>query len=240
MKNSENCFSCSSSRLFVLLIIGCIFTSCKTGETIADQGIIQKRKYQKGYYVNVKTPFESKKETVNLVGVSDRPFTASVKAAINSNSKEAKLEVPKTGSPDLTLADRKTTRKSGFVQQSVELEGSMEASISSTPDLKAKSTFQNYLSINNSVKQSNTFSADPDYYAPKRLSTLALLSFIFGVLSIFILGLPFGVAAVVLGILGIVQIEKNPSMYKGKGFAIIGLIIGIIAVVVMLIYLSSL
>lgn len=226
-------------RLFILLIIGSVFFSCKTGDNLADQGIIQKRKYQKGYHVNVKTPFKSKDENLNQDDISDRPFTASVKAEVITKSKEAELQHSNAESSDLTLAEKNPSPKSDLIIKERELDDNIEASISSAPDLKFKSVFQNNLFVNESVKHSNTSSSDPDYYSARRLNTLALLSFIFGVLSLFILGLPFGVVAVVCGIIAIVQIENKPDVYKGKTLAIIGLIIGIIAVVVMIAFLST-
>ena len=74
-------------RILVLFIVGIVFTSCKTSNTLADQGIIQKRKYLKGYHVNAKTPFDPKKETVRQIDLNDRSFTASVKAEIKADSK---------------------------------------------------------------------------------------------------------------------------------------------------------
>ena len=227
-------------RLFILLIVGSAFASCKMSNSLTDQGIIQKRKYQKGYHVNVKTPFEFQKEDVNKIDLNDQRCTASVRTEMRTASKGAKLLYPKTESPDLTLADKNLVAKSDIVTQEPDLDEKVEASINAAPILKSKSVFKTYPSVNESVNHSNQFPQQPDYYSAKRLNTLALLSFIFGVLSLFILGLPLGIAAVVCGMIALIQMEKNPTVYKGKGFAIVGLVIGLIAVVIMIAYLSAL
>ena len=228
-------------RLFALLIIGSAFASCKTSDTLADQGIIQKRKYQKGYHVNVKTPFQFKKDTLNQSDREDRPFTASVKAEVISKSQGAELQYPKIDAPELIVKRNTPPPKSIFIAEVPFADDQLEASKSAAPLVKSKSLYPKGIWSKESVKQSNTFSFDPDYYSDvRRVNTLALLSFIFAIVSLFILGLPLGVAAVVCGIIGLVQIENNPAVYKGKGFAIVGLVIGIIAAVVVLAYIASL
>lgn len=94
------------------------------------------------------------------------------------------------------------------------------------------------------VKQRSEYkerSAQPDYYGPseKKLNTLALLSFLFAIISVFIAGIPLGIAAMVCGIIGLNQMSKNPETYKGRGFAIVGIVVGAVAVVVVLAYLST-
>jgi hypothetical protein len=68
--------------------------------------------------------------------------------------------------------------------------------------------------------------------------TASIFSFVFGVASFFILGIPFGIAAVVLGAIGLTNISKNPSR-RGSTFAVLGLIIGVVAIVLVLLYLQT-
>jgi len=60
---------------------------------------------------------------------------------------------------------------------------------------------------------------------------LGLVSFFSALIGLFFAGILFGTAAVVLSIISLNKFSKNPGMYKGKGWAIIGLILGIGAIV---------
>jgi hypothetical protein len=64
-------------------------------------------------------------------------------------------------------------------------------------------------------------------------SFISMACGIMGLLLLFTTFFPFlmGTAAVVLGILGLRQIRKEPSRWKGKGFAIAGLITGILTII---------
>ncbi|MBP7809170.1 MAG: hypothetical protein KA163_07755 [Bacteroidia bacterium] len=76
--------------------------------------------------------------------------------------------------------------------------------------------------------------------AKKKVSAFSLIGFILSMvnffvffLSIFIYGLFFGsaiigLAAVILSIIGLVKIKKNPDKYKGKSFSVLGIIFGLI------------
>lgn len=223
-----------NSRIVLFALIGLLLFSCKSGQTFADKGVIQKRKYQKGYHVNIKSPFDSKKNSVHQEKTSEESFTASLRASLLTNSvepimaksvaKESKLKTEDTHE----ISDRKAKADNILEKDNIE---EATASLDNVGTLKFK---KNVYSTKNQVKNQHQ-----DYYSARRLSTVSLLSFIFGVLSLFILGIPFGIAAVVLGIIGIVQVEKSRDIYKGQGFAIAGLIIGLISVVVLIAVLSA-
>src|SRR5690554_708757 len=223
-------------RICILFIIGLAFTSCKTSNTLGDEKIIQKRKYQKGYHVNLKTPFEPKKESIRQIDLIDRSPTASVEAKNELNPENTEQVYATSDDLTLTLSEKESNSYSDRVTHETELDEYVDASLTPSTSFVTKPIFPGFEPVNQTATAANDLAQDPEYYKSRRLNTLALLSFVFGVLSFFILGLPFGVAAVVLGIIGIVQIENNPTQYKGKGFAIIGLIIGIIAVIVMVTY----
>ena len=59
---------------------------------------------------------------------------------------------------------------------------------------------------------------------------LSILSFVFAIVGIFFAGIPFGIAAVVLGIIGLATHREL------KGFAISGIIVGVIDIVSVSIY----
>ncbi len=69
------------------------------------------------------------------------------------------------------------------------------------------------------------------------LDAFALTGFIAGVLGLFLLPFLFGTVAVVFSAIGLARIGKGKS--KGKGFAIAGLVLGIISFVWVLIVLGS-
>lgn len=67
-------------------------------------------------------------------------------------------------------------------------------------------------------------------FPPAQNQTLPTVSLVLSVLSLVLIcchgGIPFGVAALVTGYLGIVNTNKNPSEYGGRGMAIAGIILG--------------
>ena len=222
-------------RLLIFSLLGLIVISCKSGDTLADKGIIEKRKYQNGYHVNIKTPFDSKNNSVYHEKSSEETFTSSLRASLPSNSIDPLLEKPIANESKLkteNTAEKSLNKKKADYILEKEYAAEASASLDKTATLKPEKSF--YFNKNQIQNQPQ------DYYSARRLSTVALLSFIFGVLSLFVLGIPFGIAAVVLGVLGIVQVEKNRDIYKGQGFAIAGLIIGLIAIIVVAVYLASL
>jgi len=75
------------------------------------------------------------------------------------------------------------------------------------------------------------FPPAPDYApAQPRLSSMALTSMILGIvgtmLSILVIGVPLAWVALILGIVSLVKINKNPLQLSGKGFAITGIVTG--------------
>lgn len=234
MKTSKTILNYLNIRILLFGLISLMVFSCKSGDTIADKGIIQKRKYQKGYHVNIKSPFDSNNGSVQKEKTSEESFTASVRASLPSSAIEPVLANPVAKESQIATdnTDLKRRKKSK-INKTVQKESTTEASasISGVGSLKSdKPLYSNKNQIQN---------APQDYYSARKLSVVSLLSFIFGVLSFAVLGVPFGVAAVVLGIIGITQVEKNRDIYKGQGFAIAGLILGLIAVIIILAAISA-
>jgi len=56
-------------------------------------------------------------------------------------------------------------------------------------------------------------------------------SFICGIVGFFILGFIFGFFAIKNGISALNQIRKDTSYFKGRGFAIAGILLGIIDII---------
>lgn len=63
--------------------------------------------------------------------------------------------------------------------------------------------------------------------------TLPIVSLVLGILSIVLIccygGLPFGIAALITGYLGMNNTNKDPMQYGGRGMAVTGLILGAIS-----------
>ena len=82
----------------------------------------------------------------------------------------------------------------------------------------------------------NDYQRSYGYYPPPstdaKSSGLAIASLVLGVISFFTLGL-FGVGAIaglVMGIVAMRRIRRNPSLYGGEGFAVAGIVMGCISV----------
>ncbi len=75
------------------------------------------------------------------------------------------------------------------------------------------------------------------------INGMALAGFICGIVGLLlalIMGWSFllGILGVIFSAIGLGQIRKNPTKWKGKGFAIAGLIAGILAIVIFWIYIA--
>lgn len=233
MKTSFLFFKVMNARIIFLALTGLILFSCQSGESIADHGIIQKRKYQKGYHLNIKKRSDFDRNSIQAEKTPEDSFTESLRAEIPEKTVEPMLK-------ESTVKESKLKPETTLEKSTGNREVDKSIDNFSGDDLNASTEENAEINFKKKIDSKNRIESQPqDYYAAKRLNIFALLSFIFAILSIFIFGLAFGIAAVVLGIMGIMQIEKNPDAYKGKGFAIVGLIIGIIAVAVMLAYYAS-
>ena len=225
MKKSIYLKSCKLFILLIGIVLG--LGSCKSSSSLTDSGLVQKRRYQNGYHLNLKSHSSDKSNKDRLAQ----------KEELAQNEKETPLVASIDG--QLSLEQQLPPKElKTLPEQKSNFEVKVPANEKNVKPPKVRSEGPQ------SVKKHSEYSPcspQPDYYGHtiKKLNTLALLSFIFALLSLIILGIPFGIAAVVCGIIGLNQISKSPDVYKGKGFAIVGIIIGLIAVVVVLAALST-
>jgi Domain of unknown function (DUF4190) len=70
----------------------------------------------------------------------------------------------------------------------------------------------------------------------KVINASALISLLASMVGIFIFGIPMGIVAVIFGLVGLGKIINNPDDYSGKGFAIAGLILGLLDIIIVLLY----
>lgn len=62
---------------------------------------------------------------------------------------------------------------------------------------------------------------------PPKTEKLGLFGFILSFLGIIpVIGIPFGILGIIFGAISLRKIKRNPAKYKGRGFAIAGMVIG--------------
>lgn len=79
------------------------------------------------------------------------------------------------------------------------------------------------------VKQEEYTAQTTQNIGPRKQNAMALASFILALVGLIVAGLPCGIVAVILGIVGLVKFDAAKE--KGKGFAIAGLVVGVIDVI---------
>lgn len=214
------------TRLFLMLSVILLISSCTSDRTLADGGLIQKRRYQKGYHLNFRSNPQKSHKDAEAVKPGEAPdLTAS------ANTKE--LLPPEVLAPQVQQGQQQ------FDPPSTEV-----PDLRSTNEKPAGTTESNQTDKRDRTSVEKSATEQPDYYTAqgdaRSVNVLSLLSFIFALISLFVAGIPLGTAAVICGIIGLNQISKNPMTEKGRGFAIVGIIIGLISVIVVLAYVSTL
>jgi hypothetical protein len=79
-------------------------------------------------------------------------------------------------------------------------------------------------------------------YPQAQQQALPIVSLVLGIVSVVLgiccySGFLTGPAAIITGIIAMVQIKNNPMLYKGKGFAIGGIIMGALGPIIVILYL---
>ena len=81
------------------------------------------------------------------------------------------------------------------------------------------------------VEEENQYAEEAPVFVEKKLETMSLLSFIFGILGFLpvpVIGGLGWIAAIVLAKSGMNKIDQEPNKYKGRGLAVAGRVLGII------------
>jgi len=90
------------------------------------------------------------------------------------------------------------------------------------------------------VYKEETYNPRQKQYSQAKTEGLSLASFLESLLGLLIAGIIFGPIAIIFGIIGLVKINKNPEKWKGRGWAIAGIIIGFVDIIAVIIILALL
>lgn len=215
--------------LLALLVISQVMVSCKTSDDVVSNKWIQKRKYNKGFYVN--NPINKKKETAPVTDelAENKAETAEHKSD-SKTSAEAYLEKAANKQPNQTdlLSSNKGTEPSKTKSVNEPKLTTIESSVDDefklqSPSIGPGSSFESPNSI------TDTQSSD----------VMAILGFVFGLLSLL---LCWSIAGPLLALLGI--IFSLIGWDGGNTLAVLGLVFSIITlllyVVVFLLILAIL
>jgi hypothetical protein len=91
--------------------------------------------------------------------------------------------------------------------------------------------------------QNPQFQQNQNYMPPQMYQSqnmvVPIISMVLGILSMTMCcyGFPFGIAAAITGFIGMNNANNNPTVYGGRGFAIAGLILGIVDLLITLVFL---
>ena len=86
------------------------------------------------------------------------------------------------------------------------------------------------------TEQTQQTSAQASSTANKSVNACGLISFIFSMIGIFMFGLPCGIVATILGIIGVANFK--PETQTARWMAITGLAVGVVEVVIMGLYIA--
>ncbi|MCU0447179.1 MAG: DUF4190 domain-containing protein [Microscillaceae bacterium] len=74
----------------------------------------------------------------------------------------------------------------------------------------------------------------------RKTDGFAIFSFIFGLAAWFVWGIVLGLIAVIFGAISIARIDSQPTTRSGKGWAIAGLMMGSLAILLLMLFFSAL
>jgi hypothetical protein len=161
-----------------------------------------KRKYNKGYYWNL--PRATAQSDIKQIETKERPKAKNqAKIAVNMYTKPIIHNVPIPTIPKITIASKQHTSASKSTLKN------------SLTTLKTKPTLNCIHAINSHHHEENN---------PKD-NGWAIAAFITGIFLNF-LGLPL-----ILGLIGLNQINNHPEDYKDKWMAYVGIVLGVIGII---------
>ena len=178
-------------------------------ELDSENKIIENRDLSETFQKNINNSNVSEKytiqQTLDIASIENTPNSSANKGVSNV----IKDERSRKKKHSKVIAPIKETKK-GLIQKAItkRIKKSIEKIKTSSAELKKP------------VKEGET-----------KLHWAALTGFILSLVGLFISPILFGITAIVFSAIGLSAIKRNPGMFKGKGFAIAGLIVGIIDVI---------
>jgi len=212
----------SSYSVLVILITLLFVSSCRTTNDVVTKGLFQKRKYTKGFYVN-----SHKRSKVKPVKFSNSIATVSTSSSINRLKIDEKVYAGKKAKK-IKFSKLKRVKEPDD-RIAITLRGILKES---TVETRRKLERINHKLMRKYAQQDPPVRyIDQETGVKKKLEVLGLVGFIAGVVSLIIGPLLFGLGAFILSVISLSKFTKYPGIYKGKGFAIAGLILGVISII---------
>lgn len=212
------------------MAIAMVFGSCKSSHDLNSGGIVQKRKYTKGYHINARINKPQKTKELQAASIfaadSTQRNSQHIQAYTNQPASEVKEVSTRAAVPVQTAALAKANTSNKEKAEQIQETARMVVTAKKPTTVKAS-------------KNAVMLSQDVSQAVPRTTPTSAILSFIFGIVGLFIAAIIMGPLAIIFGIVGLSRIDNNPSIYKGKGFAIAGLILGIVSLIIILAFLAT-
>lgn len=204
-------------HLFILPFFMLLMYSCSTTDKVVSDSFISKRKYNKGFFLNKKSNKIKHIDSNNDVLVfSDKKLDIKSDGLINDDDLVASVGqnqfIPINNNIDEELTFNIESENRQLVTK-----------LSSNKLTKIQNRInKKQLKVNKSKKQ---ISDDSD---PK-LHWAALTGFICSIVGLIVFPILLGLLGIIFSSIGLSKINKDN--FKGKGFAIAGLVVGIIDVV---------
>jgi hypothetical protein len=215
------------SLISLFIILSLIISSCNTTNNVVSSGFIQKRKYNKGYFVSVfpkrqkVSSFQTSKSEI-IIASSKQPVTKTEKIdenliASTDDLKQTENIPAKPVPPDENIIHQK--QNNSIVGKII---GKMERKlISSFP----KDTIDDKPKVNGFALAGFLSSIYMPVFSVIIINQVSTTPIVLIILFLVI-------CSIILNIIGLIKIKKNPAKWKGKGLATIGLILGILYIVI--------
>lgn len=224
-------------KFFGLILMISLILSCSTTNRVSNEGFVQKRKYNPGFHVNIKGDVENIKQAEKKIILSN-DYTKTEKYINPTLQIEDGTEIVYSEENFITSVNSEI--KDIDVSNS-KLKEIKEINISNKREQSEK---VKVIDINGHKVKSNTLAEKTTKKDTKKLKRLAFLAtkddlsgmavagFVLSLLGLLFFFLPgFGILLGILGlifsIIGLIQTSNGRS---GKGFAIAGLVLGLIII----------
>ncbi len=207
-------------KKYILILIVLLFASCSANNEIIS-GKITKRKYQKGYYVVRKS---NDQDDLRLYEIHN--LTAS-----NNINELLDYSIP-PDTLDTILKIDSTLIKIEELKILIELEELKKQ----YNELKKQNEEKEIIPLESEQNLHNDNWKYPKVaYQKSSIDPFGILSLISSLIGAFFFSaLVCGIIAVVFSFIAIGRISYDPNRWKGKGFAILGLLIGIVDIVIII------